>query len=95
MYFPDESYFLGANLSSLYCESGYGTINTGGVLLPSGSSCDDTTNPIRCTQSGNNTIEIKKFARFTVSDELAYKCCLPDECGANGTGIITANIFGK
>ena len=38
---------------------------------------------------------IRRVGSFSLSDELVYKCCLPYSCDTPGTGMITANIFGK
>ena len=95
-YYSDGSYFLSDFLSNtvLHCHNGYDEALIE-VLLPSGSSCNDTTSPIQCTHSDNNTIEIRRVGSFSLSDELVYKCCLPYSCDTNDTGMITANIFGK
>ena len=98
-YYCDGSYFLSDFLSSttvLRCHSGYHneTLVTGEALLPSGSSCNDSTSPIQCTHD-NNTFAMKRVGSFSLSDELAYKCCLPYSCDSHGTGMVRANIFGK
>ena len=98
-FYSDGSYFLSDFLSNavLHCHIGYdeALVTPGEVLLPSGSSCNDTTSPIQCTHSDNNSIEIRRVGSFSLSNELTYKCCLPYSCDTNGTGMITANIFGK
>ena len=94
--YNDGSYFLKDFLSSTSLICGHKTLKSGGeVLLPSGSSCNDTTSPIQCTHSGNNTIAMRRVSSFSLSDELAYKCCLPYSCDTSGTGMITANVFSK
>ena len=96
-YYSDGSYYLSdflSNTTVLHCHNGYDEVLIE-VLLPSGNSCNDTTSPIQCTHSDNNTIEIRRVSSFSLSNELVYKCCLPYICDTNYTGVITANIFGK
>ena len=82
----------------LWCRTDYNheaLVYTGEALLPSGSSCNDLTSPMQCTRGYNDAIVMRRVGSFGLSDELEYKCCLPYSCDTDGTGMITANIFGE
>ena len=88
---PNGSYFrlkLNNPISCVHSEALDGT-NDGGWILPSGDPCNNTTSPLWCTSDSptNITLLYVKRSLFDPENELAYKCCLLNDC-------IIANVYG-
>ena len=98
---PNGSYFRANDIDvnpiyCVYCEGLDGT-NDGGWILPSGTPCNSSTSPIKCTNvvtDGPTNITLQIVTDFA-GMELVYKCCLPNDCSDSSTDVIIANIYSK